>query len=216
MQAALLRVLQERTFERVGGTKTLSVNVRVIAATHRDLKELVREGRFREDLFYRLSGITVRVPALRERLEDLPELSRHLLQKISSDIGGELKTLAPDAIEALARRDWPGNVRELENALRSVAVLSPSGLLTAADFAEHAPTRPATSPPPPSDASLGDLAYERVKDGDGSIYDLRKRIERELIERALDESGGNISRAAELLGMKRPRLSKLVHEWGLK
>jgi len=216
MQAALLRVLQERTFERVGGTKTLTVDVRVIAATHRDLKELVREGLFREDLYYRLSGITVRVPSLRERREDLPALSRHLLGKISSDLGGEVKTLAPDALELLARRDWPGNVRELENALRSVAVLSPSGLLTADDFVEHAPARPSTSPPPPSDASLGALAYERVKDGDGSIYDLRKRIERELIERALEESGGNISRAAELLGMKRPRLSKLVNEWGLK
>ena len=214
MQASLLRVLQERSFERVGGTKTLAVNVRVIAATHRDLAALVAEGRFREDLYYRLRGITVHVPSLRERRDDLPELARHLLSKMIKDSGGEPKTLAPDALSALARHDWPGNIRELENTLRSAAVLCASSLVTSADLEELAPR--VSGATHTSDASLGALAYERVKGGEGSIYELRKSIERELVERALFEAGGNISRAADLLGMKRPRLSKLVHEWGLK
>ena len=217
MQASLLRVLQERTFERVGGTRTQSVDVRVIAATHRDLGALVAEGSFREDLYYRLGGIAVRVPALRERIEDLPLLCRHLLTKIANENGGDPKVMAPDALERLARHDWPGNVRELENALRSTAVLAPGGLLTAADFEALAPRVTARSAPPSaSDASLGELAYGRVRDGVGSIYEMRKRLERECIERALDEADGNISKAADLLGMKRPRLSKLVNEWGLK
>ncbi len=215
MQAALLRVLQDQTFERVGGTKTQRVDVRLIAATHRDLTKLVAEGRFREDLFYRLSGITVRVPSLRERPSDLPALCRHLLGRIAKQSGTPIKVLAPDALERLAEHHWPGNIRELENALSSAAVLSPQELLTASDFEAIAPS---ASPRVGSigTESLGALMYERVRDGDGSIYEVRKRLERELIERALGESQGNISKAAELLGMKRPRLSKLVNEWGLK
>lgn len=217
MQAALLRILQERTFERVGGTRTMHVDVRVIAATHRDLEALVREGIFREDLYYRLSGIKIRVPALRERLTDLPALASHLLAKIAQESDAPQKVLAPDALDRLAVHSWPGNVRELENALRGVAVLTSGSLLTAADFEALAPRVSSPSPPPAAaGASLGALAYERLRGGDGSIYELRKRLERECIERALSESGGNISRAAETLGMKRPRLSKLVNEWGLK
>ncbi|MCA9605391.1 MAG: sigma-54-dependent Fis family transcriptional regulator, partial [Myxococcales bacterium] len=213
MQAALLRVLQEKTFERVGGTRTQRVDVRVIAATHRDLAELVAAGTFREDLYYRLRGITVRVPSLRERLGDLPGLSRHLLGKIAGESGVAAKMLAPDALDRLGQHAWPGNVRELENALRSASVMSVGSLLTAADFEALAPSR--STLPPPGEASLGAMMYEHVRDG-GSIYDLRKRLERDLIERALGECEGNISKAADLLGMKRPRLSKLVNEWGLK
>ncbi|MGE0790959.1 MAG: sigma 54-interacting transcriptional regulator [Sandaracinaceae bacterium] len=219
MQASLLRVLQSRTFERVGGTQTITANVRVLCATHRDLAQLVTDGAFREDLYYRLSGITVRVPALRDRISDLGALARHLLQRIAAEEGTEPKSLAPDALQLLARHGWPGNVRELENVLRSAAVLSATDLLTAADF-EAWGARPEPSvgrrSTPPSGASLGAMAYERVREGEGSIYELKKRLERECIERALDEADGNISRAADLLGMKRPRLSKLVNEWGLK
>jgi transcriptional regulator with GAF, ATPase, and Fis domain len=218
MQVALLRVLQERTFERVGGTQTIRADVRVIAATHRDLRELVLQGKFREDLFYRLSGIEVRVPALRERAGDLPELGRHLLERIARESGAERKSLAPDAVALLAQHAWPGNVRELENVLRTTALLSASASITARDFAEHAGLAPRAEASAASSSSEGTLAertYARVLDA-GSIYDVRKRIERECIERALSESDGNISRAADLLGMKRPRLSKLVHEWGLK
>ncbi|MBX3271331.1 MAG: sigma 54-interacting transcriptional regulator [Sandaracinaceae bacterium] len=214
MQAALLRVLQERTFERVGGTRTLRVDVRVIAATHRDLAERVAAGLFREDLYYRLSGITVRVPALRERRGDLPALTRHLLARIAKESGAEPKVLSPDAIERLARHPWPGNVRELENVLRSASVLGAGRVLRAADF-ESLRGGPPSSAPPPGDTSIGALMYERLRGG-ASIYALRKRLERDLVERALADADGNISRAADLLGMKRPRLSKLVHEWGLK
>ena len=214
MQAALLRVLQERTFERVGGTRTLRVDVRVIAATHRDLADRVAAGLFREDLYYRLSGITVRVPALRERRGDLPALTRHLLARIAKESGAEPKVLSPDALERLARHPWPGNVRELENVLRSASVLGAGRVLDAADF-DSLGGGPPSSAPPPGDTSIGALMYERLRGG-ASIYALRKRLERDLVERALTEADGNISRAADLLGMKRPRLSKLVHEWGLK
>ncbi|MFK7990809.1 MAG: sigma 54-interacting transcriptional regulator, partial [Sandaracinaceae bacterium] len=215
MQAALLRVLQEGTFERVGGTQTQRVNVRVIAATHRDLAEEVRAGRFREDLYYRLSAITVRVPSLRERRADIGPLARHLVKTMAPHCGK--KTIAPDAIAWLERQPWPGNVRQLDNVLRRVAVLSPAPLLTAHDFEALGTERDSQPPSDPTPtASLAELAYERVREGDGSIYELRKRLERELIERALNDAGGNISRAAEWLGMKRPRLSKLVNEWGLK
>ncbi|HEY6460610.1 MAG TPA: sigma 54-interacting transcriptional regulator, partial [Polyangiaceae bacterium] len=136
-QVALLRVLQERTFERVGGTTPIRANVRVICATHRDLRSMVERGEFREDLYYRLRGITLEVPALRTRMGDLPRISDHLLGRIASERGEPTKELSPDALELLGRHRWPGNVRELENALRAASLFADGNLITAATLAEN-------------------------------------------------------------------------------
>jgi transcriptional regulator with GAF, ATPase, and Fis domain len=250
-QVALLRVLQERTFERVGGTAPIRANVRVICATHRDLKAMVERGEFREDLYYRLRGITLEVPPLRARMGDLPRISEHLLARIATERGEAKKTLAGDAIELLGRHRWPGNVRELENALRAATLFADGDTITAATLADNVDdlrgaaqsgrTRPSMPPPPASipedssseslgaddeveigegplpavEASATAVAYSQVRGGTTSLPDIKRQIERDCIARALAETKGNITRAAALLGMKRPRLSQLVKQYGL-
>ena len=260
-QVALLRVLQEKTFERVGGTTPIRANVRVICATHRDLRAMVERGEFREDLYYRLRGITLEVPALRARVGDLPRIAEHLLGRIANERGESPKTLASDAIDLLCRHRWPGNIRELENVLRAVSLFAEGEAITAADLIENVDDLrtvaqsgpgPASQPPislragllpaPPSvgpisgaiivdndddDAPEGEgllpedeanataVAYAQVRQGAVSLSDIKRQIERDCIARALVETKGNITRAAALLGMKRPRLSQLVKQYGL-
>jgi len=246
-QVALLRVLQERTFERVGGTTPVKTDARIICATHRDLKAMVERGEFREDLYYRLRQLTLEVPALRSRIGDLPKIAASLLARIASERDESPKTLSADAIELLCRHRWPGNVRELENVLRAAALFADSKSITAADLVENidemravasqaSAPRVSALPPPPSTVSLlpvpteaenDDLplptneaeatavAYAQVRQGTVSLSDLKRQIERDCIARALEETGGNITRAALLLGMKRPRLSQLVKQYGL-
>ena len=251
-QVALLRVLQERTFERVGGTTPIRANVRVICATHRDLKAMVERGEFREDLYYRLRGITLEVPPLRSRMGDLPRISEHLLAPHRAERGEATKTLSADALELLGRHRWPGNVRELENALRAASLFAEGDVITGAD-ARRQRRRPARRPsrqaargrrlPPPPLPAVDDAASDAVGDdelesrararcrasrraprrsptrrsaaGTTSLPDIKRQIERDCIARALAETKGNITRAAALLGMKRPRLSQLVKQYGL-
>jgi transcriptional regulator with GAF, ATPase, and Fis domain/tetratricopeptide (TPR) repeat protein len=270
-QVALLRVLQERTFERVGGTTPIRANVRIVCATHRDLKSMVERGEFREDLYYRLRGITLEVPALRQRIGDLPRISENLLARIAFERGETVKTLAPAAIELLGRHRWSGNVRELENALRAASLFAETDVITARDLTDNVedlghlgqsrarlessgssdrlvavrlhddvpPAAPSTivdldaSTPssedaddvavqsfedgdlPASEAGPTAIAYACVRQGSVSLSDLKRQIERDCIARALAETKGNITRAATLLGMKRPRLSQLVKQYGL-
>ncbi len=251
-QVALLRVLQEKTFERVGGTQPIRANVRVICATHRDLKAMVERGEFREDLYYRLRGITLEVPPLRARLGDLPKIADHLLSRIADERSETPKTLGSDALELLQRHRWPGNIRELENVLRAVSLFADGECIGASDLidnvddfravAQAGPAsqpplslRPSLVPPPvpsgvasePSDdddasGALPDfesgatsVAYAQVRQGAVSLSDMKRQIERDCIARALLETKGNITRAAALLGMKRPRLSQLVKQYGL-
>ena len=253
-QVALLRVLQERTFERVGGTAPIRANVRVICATHRDLKAMVERGEFREDLYYRLRGITLEVPPLRARMGDLPRISEHLLTRIATERGELRKTLSADALDLLGRHRWPGNVRELENALRAASLFAEGDVITAATLAENVDDlraasqgrpRPTLVPPsiatteeslpdlpldlarvedegdgadgplPPVEANATAVAYSQVRAGATSLPDIKRQIERDCIARALAETKGNITRAAALLGMKRPRLSQLVKQYGL-
>ncbi|MEM9696772.1 MAG: sigma-54 dependent transcriptional regulator, partial [Myxococcota bacterium] len=208
-QIALLRVLQEGCFERVGGNKTLRTDVRVVGATHRDLRQLVREGRFREDLYYRLSGVTIEVPALRERKEDLEELCVALLARSQHERAMPCR-VGEDALATLADYPWPGNVRELENTLRTAALFAESSVLCPLHFG--APIRQGASPRPPAPSSPYESAYATVRSGT-SLPSLKKALERQCIERALAETDGNVTRAAELLGMKRPRVSQLVHQF---
>ena len=242
-QVALLRVLQEKTFERVGGVTPIRANVRIICATHRDLKAMVARGEFREDLYYRLRGVVLDVPALRNRLNDLGAIAAAILARVATERGEPAKRVAPRTLDVLARHPWPGNVRELENALRAAALFAEGDVLEASDFTNNVDglrglidsvpppsmsgTRAALAPeamdfamtelPPPSigdqSGSPTDVAYAHVRSG-VSLSDMKRLIEHDCIERALAESGGNITRAATLLGMKRPRLSQLVKQYG--
>jgi transcriptional regulator with GAF, ATPase, and Fis domain/tetratricopeptide (TPR) repeat protein len=258
-QVALLRVLQEKTFERVGGTQPIRANVRVICATHRDLKSMVERGEFREDLYYRLRGITLEVPPLRARLGDLPKIADHLLGRIGIERSEQPKTIGSDALELLQRHRWPGNIRELENVLRAVSLFADGEQITASDLIDNvedfrtvAQSGPASQPPlslrasllppvlpsiagmsgndvgateageddgsgalPDTESGATSVAYAQVRQGAVSLSDMKRQIERDCIARALAETKGNITRAAALLGMKRPRLSQLVKQYGL-
>ncbi|HZO14786.1 MAG TPA: sigma-54 dependent transcriptional regulator, partial [Polyangiaceae bacterium] len=220
-QVALLRVLQERSFERVGGHTSVEVDVRVVCATHRDLRRMVDEGTFREDLYYRLCGVSLQVPALRERIEDLSELCQALLSRIASEQGHPHKRLSGEALESLARHGWPGNVRELENALRAASLFAEGETIVLRDVTDNVEglrylgDMPSLAPPPSHtrmSSSPTEAVYAQLREGT-SLPDLKRTLERACIERALDEAGGNITKAAQLLGMKRPRLSQLVNQY---
>jgi len=231
-QVALLRVLQDGTFERVGGGTTLRGDVRVVCATHRDLAAMVAEGTFREDLYYRLSGVTLRVPALRERLSDMGEIAQHLLHQIGQERTESPKRLTPEVLAVLYRHRWPGNVRELDNVLRAASLFSETEDIAVDTVLEHVPVRAEqafSTPSKPSVEALAPLpvaageagaetlrlAYDEIRTQGTSLSDLKRNIERECIRQALVDSDGNITRAAALLGMKRPRLSQLVKQYSL-
>jgi DNA-binding NtrC family response regulator/tetratricopeptide (TPR) repeat protein len=213
-QVALLRVLQERTFERVGGTESVRVDVRIIAATHRDLEAMVRNGSFREDLYYRLRGVTIELPPLRNRMIDLGDIAKHLLSRIAVERAEPERTVSDAALTLLLQHRWPGNVRELENVLRGASLFAESNVLTPDDFEafrETFVTDASETPPRTPEEQL----YERIRVGTTSLSQVKKTLERECIVRALKEADWNITHAAALLGMKRPRLSQLVKEHAL-
>jgi len=196
LQAKLLRALQEQEIEPLGSNKVIKVDVRVIAATGRDLKALVAEGRFREDLYYRLSVLPIRVPALRERLADLPALAENLLESIAARTGMPQRELAPGALAALAAHEWRGNVRELRNALEQAAMLTDSARLEAEDFAAVLPGAPPVSAARPL-RPLPQLIAE---------------LEHSSIRSALEATGGNKVSAARLLGISRATLYEKLAE----
>jgi DNA-binding NtrC family response regulator len=202
-QAKVLRVLQEQTFERVGGTKPIQVDVRVVAATHRDLEKDVAARRFREDLYYRLKVVEIALPALRERPEDLPTLAERFLAGLAARLGRPEKRLAPAALAALARHAWPGNVRELRNVIEQAAVLAASDEIDAGDLRLGAPA--ATSAPANGGLPFADAKRVAVEG-----------FERDFLLRALRANGGNVSRTAEAIGMVRQSLQLKIRELGLR
>ena len=193
LQAKLLRVIQEQEFERVGGAATIEVDVRLVATTNRDLKQAVRDGLFREDLYYRLAVVPVTVPPLRERREDIPALAQRFAQRTATTVGKRIAGLTPDAIELLTGYDWPGNVRELSHAMERAVILSETPRIGAADF-DLGGRRPRPA---------GDFAPTSAKEGRVAVLDSFdvKEAEAVLIEKALEETGNNRTRAAELLGI---------------
>jgi formate hydrogenlyase transcriptional activator len=198
LQPKLLRVLQEQEFERLGSTKTVRVDVRLIAATNRDLPAMVKEGRYRSDLYYRLNVFPVMLPALRERRDDIPRLVRHLTQKIARRLGRRIETIPADIMEALTQYSWPGNVRELENVIERAAILSPGTELQIA--LADLKSVPANAPQP--------------TDGDGTLVD----AERQHILRILGETNwvlGGAKGAAARLGMKRTTLQSKMKKLGI-
>jgi DNA-binding NtrC family response regulator len=198
LQAKLLRVLQEREVQRIGSSEPVPVDVRVIAASNSNLSQAVANRQFREDLFYRLNVVALRMPALRERVSDIPELAEHFLRKIAEHECGARKQLSPEALAALMNYSWPGNVRQLEHALESAVALSGSRLmLYPGDF---------DLPPEMKLDGVGPLSSLDVPDAGINFEQLIMGIERRLLERALAKSGGNKARAASMLQMKRTTL----------
>jgi two-component system, NtrC family, response regulator PilR len=208
MQVKLLRVLQERRFRRVGGTDESSSNIRVIAATNRDLPRLVGDGKFREDLFYRLNVIPVTMPALRDRAEDIPLIAEHFLVKYKSEMNKAVEGFSPEAHAALRVYPWPGNVRELENTVERAVALESGRRIEVEALPEHVRSgRPATSRPGEAIADTGEgFNLER------HLQD----IERSHLERALERAGGVQTRAADVLGLSFRQFRYLMKKHGLK
>ncbi|WP_298576827.1 sigma-54 dependent transcriptional regulator [uncultured Luteimonas sp.] len=227
MQVKLLRVLQERCFERVGGTTTIKCDVRVIAATHRNLEDRIANGEFREDLFYRLNVFPIEMPALRERGEDLPDLVAAITRQLAESGRGQV-TLASDAIAALRHYAWPGNVRELSNLLERLAVLHPGGTVRAADLparyrAAAAAVGEVFDPPAASATTDAPAAADPAQLSPTTTLppqgiDLRGHmagIELELLRAALEQSGGVVAHAAPLLGLRRTTLVEKLRKYGI-
>jgi len=232
MQVKLLRVLQNRTIERLGGTRTVPVDVRVIAGTKRDLKQLVADGKFREDLFYRLNVLPVTLPPLRERPEDIPVLMEHFLERYFRRRNEDVPAVSDAVKQAFMRYSWPGNVRELENACERIAQTCTCGTVRvgcmSASILFRAGGQPmpvlfpsadvsTASAPPPTMVAAPPTVPSAVAAGMTSISldDRLREVEANLIAWALKASGGNKSKAAELLQIKRSTLGDRINRCGL-
>ncbi len=217
MQVKLLRVLQERSFERVGGHKTIDVNVRIIAATHKNLEQLIEEGRFREDLYYRINVYPVETPPLRERKEDLELLIKKLAERAREQELGQVR-LHPAAVESLKCHDWPGNVRELANLIERLAIMYPEGVVGVSELpqrfrytAEPHPERYAVTVQPEATNPVPALSEEGL--------DLKahlETIEQALIAQALEQNDGVVARAADQLQIRRTTLVEKMRKFGLQ
>ncbi|HEX9861204.1 MAG TPA: sigma-54 dependent transcriptional regulator, partial [Nitrospirota bacterium] len=202
-QIKLLRVLQEHEFERVGGEKSIKVDARIIAATNKDLMSAVREGRFREDLYYRLNVVTINLPPLRERREDIPELAGHFLKRYTRETGKRIEHIEPKTMEYLVRYDWPGNVRELENIVERAVVLEKGGSVTPSSL-------------PMNLRDVAEAACElTVPEGKGGLTELLEDLERQLIIKALRDNGGSQTAAAASLGLKRSTFRYKLEKYDL-
>jgi two-component system nitrogen regulation response regulator GlnG len=219
LQVKLLRALQERTFERVGGHDPIRVDVRILAATNRDLEALIKEGRFREDLYYRLNVVSVNLPPLRERRRDIPLLVEHFLAKYAEQLGQ--RVVAPSALDRLVGYEWPGNVRELENVIQRAIVMATGGVI----LTEHLPIGPVSAAASGAiDATLEEVIEHRLLDcvrglreqQSANLYDLMVGlVEKPLLRAVLRETEGNQVRAAQLLGINRNTLRKKLKEHGI-
>lgn len=197
LQVKLLRFLQERVVERIGGRKPIAVNTRIVCATHQNLDQMTADGSFREDLYYRLAEIVVRIPTLAERPGDAGLIARHFAAKFAASMNPTVKGLAPDALIAIDRWGWPGNVRELENRMKRAVIMADGRLITAQDL----------DLPGPHDEDDADAINLRA---------VREAADRRAIRRAVARTDGNISNAAKLLGISRPTLYDLLKQYGMQ
>ena len=217
MQVKILRALQESEFERVGGIKTTRVDVRLIAATNRDLELEIEAGRFRKDLYYRLAVVPIVLPALRERQSDIPMLTRHFIEKYNRKLNKKIEGITEEALSRLQTYPWPGNIRELENLMERVLLFADGPTIATKDLPDHirqgaaqatAPTPGAIAAPTdgaPAETGLKDIV--RMKSAE---------LEKDLIAKALEETGGNVTRAARLLQISRKSLQTKMKEFGLR
>ncbi|MBX3263528.1 MAG: sigma-54-dependent Fis family transcriptional regulator [Labilithrix sp.] len=219
MQVKLLRALQESEFERVGGIKTMRVDVRLVAATNRDLKKLIAQGAFREDLFYRLNVVSIRLPALRERASDTPLLVEHFLKKFNERLKKNVTGVEPEALDLLSAYGWPGNIRELENVMERAVLFCDASKLRVEDLPVElrgpgAAASSSTAPPPDPSTDLQSLSP------DGGLKEHVKvamsRLERDLVSRALKQTNNNVTHAARLLKISRKGLQLKMKELGLR
>jgi len=199
VQAKLLRVLQERTFERVGGEKTIKVDVRIIAATNRDLLKEAQEGRFREDLYYRLSVFPISIPPLRDRQEDIPYLANHFLKKLRDY--GQTKTLSPEVLTQLLAYDWPGNVRELENVVERMVIVSQGEVIGLEGLPVLSTPSKEKKVPEPFELPPEGVSLEE--------------LEKSFLQQALEQTGGNQSQAAKRLGLSRHAFLYRLEKYGI-
>jgi two-component system nitrogen regulation response regulator NtrX len=198
-QAKVLRVIEEQRFEPVGAAESLQVDVRVVAATNKNLDEEIERGNFREDLFYRLNVIPFFVPPLRDRVEDIPLLADHFLREFTTAYGRKPKELTPEAYTVLTAYHWPGNVRELKNMIERIVILNPQVRVDA----RHIPL------------NLSKRQQERPLDRFGSLQEVREAAEREYILKKLEETNGNVTRTAEILGLERSNLYRKMKTLGI-
>ncbi len=202
-QAKILRILQEKKFERVGGTKVIDTDVRVIAATNKDLEKEMEAGRFRQDLYYRLHVIPLTVPPLRERKDDIPLLVQRFLKEFSLKEGVENKAITEEALDRLMQHDWPGNVRELKNIIERLVIMTSDSVIRSEDI------------PPFIKPTVQDILEEEILSLD-SFRTARVEFEKRFIARKLKETEGNISRTADLIGLERSNLHRKIKSYGLE
>ena len=198
LQVKLLRFLQERVIERIGGRKSIAVDTRIVCATHRNLEDMISEGRFREDLYYRLAEVVVHIPTLAERPGDAVLLAKHFLTSFAAKMNPAVRGMSPDALDAIDRWNWPGNVRELENRMKRAIIMADGKLITATDLAIR-----------DSEDDASDVDPINLKA-------VRDAADRKAIRRAVARTEGNISNAAKLLGISRPTLYDLIKQHGLQ
>lgn len=221
-QAKILRVLQDQTFERVGGNQTIATDVRVIAATHRNLDDAVARGQFRADLFYRLSAFTLRLPALRDRGEDLRALTMHFVRRVNAELGKEVCEIQPEVHELLGQYPWPGNIRELQSVLKQALLLAKGPVLTpdvlpAAIRSPQQPTPAGSAVMPVGAVAWDRFIADRLDSGAKDLYaEWLMVTDRYLLERVLSYTGGNLSRAAEILGINRRTLREKLQSLKLR
>jgi two-component system response regulator PilR (NtrC family) len=228
MQVKFLRVLQERKFRRVGGTEEIAANIRVIAATNRDLPKFVAEGKFREDLFYRLNVIPIQLPSLRDRKGDVPLIAEHFLARLTREMGKPLEGFSPEAMAALESYQWPGNVRELENVVERAVALEQGRRVELSTLPDSIQSgRPVTplsnSGTPPATVPATAAAEPAVSNGSAAGIDAGfnleqhlQNVERQHLERALRQAAGVQTHAAELLGLSFRQFRYLAKKYGLK
>ena len=206
-QAKILRILQEQKFERVGGGKTITVDVRVLAATNKDLEQEISRGNFREDLYYRINVVPLEVPPLRERKNDLPELTEEFLKEYAYKTNTEKKSLAPPVMEIFRDYDWPGNIRELKNLIERLVIMAPGTVIQPHDLPSQFQKR-----------SRGEDALIQPPDfsTEQDLKEAKSRFEKEFIIRKLQEYQGNITQTAEALGLERSHLHKKIKAYGIK
>lgn len=203
LQAKLLRVLQEKEFERVGGTGSIPVDVRIIAATNQDLKKVIEEGTFREDLYYRLNVVPIHLPPLRERKDDIPLLAYHFLRRYSQELKKDIKEIAPEAMELMLNYNWPGNIRELENAIERAIVLGTGERLSADTLPLPLANGPALG------KTAANLSYQEAK------KEVLQSFEKSFFSKVLSKAGGNVSQAARLARLDRKNLYQKMKELNL-
>ncbi len=203
VQAKVLRVIQEGTFERVGGNKTINIDVRLIAATHKNLEEMVEQGTFRKDLFYRLNVVPISIPPLRQRTGDIEVLTDHFLNYYAKDFNSRKKTILPSALDTLNTYPFPGNVRELKNIIERLCIL------ISTDFITNDDVRPQLALKEKSEKSDG------IQIEGSTFKEIKTNFERSFLLKELDENHWNISLIAKKLGMQQPNLSRKIKELGL-